>query len=144
MPPRLGPFASPLRARVCRFVVSSATLSTDPAPRCPIATATLVLETPQLVTLEATATNLRELVIPAGTRYLEWSSDGRWYYEPDTGQSDGNAGTAANQQRMPSEDSWRVPGSGAHRARLPIAKSIFCAGTSSSQQVWFTATARSP
>src|SRR5688572_1912037 len=89
------------------------------APGGSLATATLVINTPQKITLEATGTNLREVVVPAGTRYLQFSSTTPWYWEPDTGQADADAGTAASQQRVDSgTGALRMPGSGGGRALL--------------------------
>jgi hypothetical protein len=113
-----------------------------------LAAATLVLETPQLVTLEATGTNLRKLIVPAGTRYIEYSSAAAWFYEKETAtpQSDGGAGTAAIQQRVDAgTSSFRAPGSGSGRACIPLGSTvaIYLAG-SNSGQLWLTATRRAP
>lgn len=107
-----------------------------------------MLETPQLVTLEATGTNLRKLILPAGTRYLEYSSAAVWFYEKEAAvaQLDGAGGTAANQQRVDAgTSSFRAPGSGSGRAAIPLGATvaIYLAG-SNSGQLWLTATRRAP
>ena len=107
-----------------------------------MAAATLTLNRPKKVTLEVVGTNLREVIVPAGTRYLEYRSASTWYYEVDTGQNDADAGTAANQQAIDAGTSAiRMPGSGAGRANLPIDTSLFLAG-SNSGEIWLTATSR--
>lgn len=106
-----------------------------------MAAAELTLDVPAKVTLEATGTNLREVVIPAGTRYLEFSSDEAWYLQM-TG-TDGAAGTATAQQRIGAgTSSLRAPGSGGGRARLSAARSVFLAGANAGV-IWLTATSRS-
>lgn len=110
-----------------------------------MATATLVLNEPQLVTLEAAAGNLREVVVPARTRYLEYSSTAAWFYEIDAGQADGGAGTAADQQRFdPGTASIRCPGSGSGQDHVRQATSLFLTGSGAAQQIWLTATSRAP
>lgn len=104
---------------------------------------TLVLDVPQKVTLDVTLGDLLQVTVPAGTRYLEYSSDSDWYYEVDTGQADSAAGTATAQQRIGSgTGSLRCPGSGSGRARLPGDTDLFLAGAGASQVVWLTATSR--
>jgi hypothetical protein len=109
-----------------------------------MAAAVLVLEVPQKVTLEATATNLRKLTLPAGARYLEYSSANPWFIERAAqATADAAAGTATAQQRVDAgTGSWRVPQSGSGRARLQSDLAIFLAGSTSAQDVWLTATAR--
>lgn len=109
-----------------------------------MAEATLVLNVPQVVTLEAGAGDLRELVIPRGTRHLEYSSEAEWFYEVDDGQTDGEAGTAAQQMRIdPGTGAFRCPGSGGGMDRTKAAQSLFVAGAAAGQ-LWLTATSRTP
>lgn len=110
-----------------------------------MAAATLALNTPLKVTLEATPGNLRQINVPKGTRYLEYSSDDDWYYEVDSGQADAGAGTATAQQRIGAgTSSIRCPLSGSGRALLPLDIELFLAGSTASQVVWLTATSRAP
>lgn len=110
-----------------------------------MATKTLTLNQPATFTLEATPGNLRELVLPAGARYLEYDSAAAWGYEIAVAQSDGGAGTAANQQSIAAgTGSLRCPGSGSGRSMLVTARSIFLVGTSASQSISLTATSRAP
>lgn len=105
-----------------------------------MATATLTIGQPKQVTLESTATNLREVVVPKHTRSLVIRCEEEVFIEIDSGQSDGGAGTAANQQSFPAGiHSWRVPGSGIGASRLTAAVSLFVAGTSSNQTIELTA-----
>lgn len=95
-----------------------------------MSTATLVLDEPQKVTLEGTATNLREVVLPARTGSLLITCDEAIYLEIDSGQDDGDAGTAADQLKMRAGTySWTPPYIG----------SIFLAATSASQEIWLLA-----
>ena len=106
-----------------------------------MAQATLVLNVPQLVTLEASTSNLRKVTVPAGTRYLEYSSLSPWYLElASQGTADGAAGTPGAQQRFDAgTGSKRAPGSGAGRDVKQAADAIFVAGSVVSQQIWLTA-----
>jgi hypothetical protein len=106
-----------------------------------MATATLVLDTPQLVTLEAVATNLRKVVLPVGTRYLEYRSASSWFMElAAQSTADAAAGTAAAQQAIDAgTGSKRAPMSGAGRSNVRSAWNIYLAGSVNNQQVWLTA-----
>lgn len=106
-----------------------------------MAAATLVLNVPQLVTLEATPTNLRKVTVPAGTRFLEYSSASPWFLElAAQATADAAAGTAGSQQRFDTgTGSKRAPWSGAGRAILAADRAIYLAGSVASQQVWLTA-----
>lgn len=82
-------------------------------------------------------------MLPKGARYIEYDSGDPWAYEVDSGQADGDTGTAAEQQSIAAgTGSMRCPGSGAGRARLPAARSIFVAGTTASQTLSITVTRR--
>lgn len=110
-----------------------------------MAVATLVLNVPQKVTLEASTSALRKVNVPAGTRYLEYDSASAWFYEVDTGQNDGGAATVASQQRISAGTaSLRMPGSGGGRSLLRESRALHLVGSSASQEVWLTATDRSP
>lgn len=106
-----------------------------------MAAATLVLNVPQKVTLEAVATNLRKVTLPAGTRYLEYDSAAPWFLElAAQATADAGAGTAAAQQRISAgTGSKRAPRSGSGRARLRAAHAIFLCGSGASQEIWLTA-----
>lgn len=106
-----------------------------------MAAATLVLNVPQKVTLEATATNLRKVTVPAGTRYIEYSSAAAWYMElAAQATADAAAGTATAQQRIDAgTGSKRAPRSGSGRSRLSEDWAIFLAGSGASQDIWLTA-----
>jgi hypothetical protein len=105
-----------------------------------MAAATLVLGVPQLITLEATVTNLREVVVPAGCRSLLIDREEPIFVEVDTGQADGGAEAAAAQQRFPAGlNSWRVPGSGQGASVLTETVSVFVRPTSASQVIRMTA-----
>jgi hypothetical protein len=111
-----------------------------------VAAATLVLDVPQLVTLEAVGTNLRKVVLPVGTRYLEYSSAAAWFLElAAQSTADGAAGTAAAQQRFdPGTDRKRAPQSGAGRSSVRSAWNVYLAGSGAAQQVWLTAVSMAP
>lgn len=106
-----------------------------------MAAATLVLDVPQLVTLEVTPTNLRKVVLPVGTRYLEYSSAAAFFLElAAQSTADAAAGTAAAQQRFDAgTGSKRAPQSGSGRSNVRSAWNVYLAGSGASQQVWLTA-----
>ena len=105
-----------------------------------MAVATLVLGVPQKVTLEATPTNLRSVVIPRGTRALKCSSESPWFLElADPGStSDGDPGTAGAQFRYDAGTfSDKLPGFGITPDQvLNEDKTVFVAGSVADQELW--------
>jgi hypothetical protein len=89
----------------------------------------------QAVTLEATATNLREVVLPAGTRSLLMESDSD-FRQQDTGTDGGPSDISISGKFAGGAQwSWRVPGSGIGAEHLTEPRSLYFWGTVSAQVV---------
>lgn len=112
-----------------------------------MAIANLVLGQPQLVALESTPTNLRKVLVPAGTRELKYSARAEFFLQlADQDTADGAAGTAAAQFRYdPGTFGDVLPGFGLGAGQtLKEDTYVFFAGSVADQPLWLWPVTEAP